>query len=288
MNLWASKWMRIALVAVVLLVLAAMTLFTVPETQQAVVLRLGKIDRTYNTYQPNQPYGATNTGLRPRIPLYEQVVLVDKRVQAVEMAQQQVLSTDQLRLQVDAFALFRIVNPRQMIQAVGQSQPVDRVKAALTPILGSALRDELGKREFAALLSPERGALMNNIQRRLNVTASQYGAQIVDVRINRADLPEGTPLDSAFERMRSARNERARTIEAQGRKVAQITRATADAQAANTYATAFGKDPDFYDFYRAMQSYRQTFLPSEGQPNGSASVLMSPDNEYLQQFRGKR
>ena len=110
----------------------------------------------------------------------------------------------------------------------------------------------------------------------------------MDVRINRADLPEGTPLESAFERMRSARNERARTIEAQGRKVAQITRATADAQAANTYAAAFGKDPDFYDFYRAMQSYRSTFLPAQGEQSGSASVLLSPDNEYLQQFRGRR
>ena len=284
----ANSWVRVAIAAVALLIVLSLTLFTVPESQQAVVLRLGKIDRTYNTYQPNRAFGATNTGLRPRIPFYEQVVLVDKRVQAVEMAQQQVLSTDQLRLQVDAFALFRIVDPRQMIQAVGQAQPIDRVKSALTPILGSALRDELGKREFVALLSPERGALMNNIQRRLNQVAAQYGAQIVDVRINRADLPEGTPLQSAFDRMRSARNERARTIEAQGRKVAQITRATADAQAANTYAEAFNKDADFYDFYRAMQSYRQTFLPTQGEANGSASVLLSPDNEYLQQFRGRR
>ena len=164
--------------------------------------------------------GATNTGLRPRIPFYEQVVLVDKRVQTVEMEQQQVLSTDQLRLQVDAFALFRIVDPRQMIESVGQAQPVDRVKDALRPILGSALRNELGKREFVALLSPERGAVMNNIQARLDGAARQYGAEIVDVRINRADLPSGTPLDSAFERMRSARAEKARTIEAQGRKVA--------------------------------------------------------------------
>ena len=284
----ANNWVRGAIAVAVLLVLLALTLFTVPESQQAVVLRLGKIDRTYNTYQPGRAFGNTNTGLRPRIPFYEQVVMVDKRVQAVEMEQQQVLSTDQLRLQVDAFALFRIVNPRQMIQAVGQAQPVERVKEALTPVLGSALRNELGKREFAALLSPERGALMNNIQRRLNVVASQYGAEIVDVRINRADLPEGTPLESAFERMRSARNERARTIEAQGRKVAQITRATADAQAANTYAEAFNQDPQFYDFYRAMQSYRQTFLPTPGESNGTANVLLSPDNEYLQQFRGQR
>ena len=147
----ANNWVRAGIAAIVLLILLSLTLFTVDESQQAVVLRLGKIDRTYNTYRANRAFGATNTGLRPRIPFYEQVVMVDKRVQAVEMEQQQVLSTDQLRLQVDAFALFRIVDPRQMIQAVGQAQPVDRVKDALTPVLGSALRNELGKREFAAL-----------------------------------------------------------------------------------------------------------------------------------------
>lgn len=284
---WANHWLRWGVGALVVLILLSMTLFTVSESEQAVVLRLGKIDRTYNRYEPNEPFGGTNTGLRPRVPLWEQVVMVDKRVQAVEMEQQQVLSTDQLRLQVDAFALFRIVDPRQMIESVGQAQPVDRVKDALRPVLGSALRNELGKREFVALLSPERGVVMDDVQRRLNGVARQYGAEIVDVRINRADLPTGTPLDSAFERMRSARNERARTIEAQGRKVAQITRATADAQASNTYAQAFNQDPEFYDFYRAMQSYRQTFLSPAGE-SGSASVLLSPDNEYLQQFRGRR
>ncbi len=284
---WSSPLVRWSAIAIAVLILASMTLFVVPESKQAVVLNFGKVQRTYNRYEPGRPFGATNTGLRAHVPLFEQVVMVDKRVQAVEMEQQQVLSTDQLRLQVDAFALFRIVDPRQMIESVGQAQPIDRVKDALRPILGSALRNELGKREFVALLSPERGVVMNDIQTRLNGVAEQYGAEIVDVRINRADLPDGTPLDSAFERMRSARNERARTIEAQGRKVAQITRATADAQASATYAQAFNKDPDFYDFYRAMQSYRQTFLSPDEQ-SGSASVLLSPDNEYLQQFRGRR
>ena len=284
---WANKWVRWGVAALALLIVAAMTLFVVPESQQAVVLRLGKIDRTYNRFEPGQPFGATNTGLRARVPFWEQVVMLDKRVQTVEMDTQQVLSTDQLRLQVDAVALFRITDPRQMIESVGQAMPVDRVKEELRRILGSSLRNELGKRPFAALLSPERGAVMNNIQAQLDQRARQYGAQIVDVRINRADLPEGTPLESAFERMRSARNERARTIEAQGRKVAQITRATADAQAAQTYAQAYGKDPNFYDFYRAMQSYRQTFL-SPADQSGTANVLLSPDNEFLKQFQGTR
>ncbi|HEX8263374.1 MAG TPA: protease modulator HflC, partial [Allosphingosinicella sp.] len=110
-------------------------------------------------------------------------------------------------------------------------------------------------------------------------------AQIIDVRIKRADLPSGTPLDSAYERMRTARQQEAGAIRAQGYKQAQIIRADADAEAASTYAEAYGKDPDFYAFYRAMQSYETTFAPGENQ--GRSSIVMSPDNQYLQEFKGK-
>jgi membrane protease subunit HflC len=163
-----------------------------------------------------------------------------------------------------------------------------RVGEALRPILGSSLRNELGKRPFSALLSPERGKVMDNIQDRLNKVAAQYGARIVDVRIKRADLPDGTPLESAFQRMRTSREQEARSILAEGRKQAQIITGEADAQAAGTYAASFGKDPDFYDFYRAMQSYRMTFGTDGTEAPGSSSVILSPDNEYLKQFRGRR
>jgi modulator of FtsH protease HflC len=198
------------------------------------------------------------------------------------MDRQQVLSTDQLRLQVDAFARYRIVDPLQMYIS---AKTEDRVSDQLKPILGSAIRNELGKRPFATLLSPERGQLMANIKRALDRVARQYGAEIVDVRIKRADLPEGTPLDSAYERMRTARQQEAGAIRAQGYKQAQIIKAEADAEAASTYAEAYGKDPDFYAFYRAMQSYETTFAPGENQ--GRSTIIMSPDNQYLQEFKGK-
>ncbi len=105
------------------------------------------------------------------------------------------------------------------------------------------------------------------------------------MRIKRADLPDGTPLESAFQRMRSARQQEALTIRAQGAKQVQIIRADADAQAAQTYAASFGKDPAFYDFYRAMQSYRQSFAPNA---QGETSMILSPDSEYLREFRGHR
>jgi membrane protease subunit HflC len=271
-----------ALIAIV--ILCASVFAVVPETRQALIVRLGKPDRVINPYRANQEFGHTGAGLIARIPFIEQIVWIDKRVLDFDMERQSVLSTDQLRLEVDAFARYRIVNPLQMYMSAGSEK---RVGEALRPILGSALRNELGKRPFAALLSPERGQLMDNIQTGLNRIAHQYGAEIVDVRIKRADLPDGTPLDSALERMRTAREQQASTIRAQGAKQAQIIRADADAAAAKVYADSFGKDPEFYDFYRAMQSYRVTFGTDNMEAPGASSVILSPDNEYLREFKGR-
>lgn len=259
------------------------TMVIVPETRQGVVVRFGEPVRIINRYQDGAEFGQTGAGLIAKIPFAEQIEWIDKRILDVEMEQQQVLSTDQLRLQVDAFARFRITDPLRMYIAAGNEV---RVADELRPILGSALRNELGKRPFAALLSPERGQVMDNIRTGLNRVARQYGAEIVDVRIKRADLPDGTPLDSAYQRMRTARQQEARTILAQGRKQAAIIRAEADASAARTYAESFGKDAEFYDFYRAMRSYETTFRKGND-GDATSSFVLSPDNEYLRQFRGR-
>jgi membrane protease subunit HflC len=272
--------------ALLLMILIGSTISIVPETKQAVIVRFGEPDRIINRYQRGVPFGSTGAGLIARIPFMEEIHWIDKRILSVEMDQQQVLSTDQLRLQVDAFARYRIVDPLRMFIS---AQTEEKVSEQLRPILGSALRNELGKRPFASLLSPERGQMMDNIQAALNRVARQYGAEIVDVRIKRADLPEGTPLTSAFQRMESARQQEARSIRAQGAKQAQIIRAEADAEASSTYAEAFGKDPDFYDFYRAMQSYEATFVDNgSGQPMGKSSIILSPQNQYLKEFIGRR
>lgn len=261
------------------LVLLSTSLFTVSETQQALVLRLGKADRIVNRYDARDPFGDTGAGLAAKLPFVENVVWVDKRIRDLDMPQQVVLSTDQLRLVVDAFARFRIVDPLRMYQSVRSEE---RVADELSRILGSRLRNELGRQTFAALLSPERGQLMDTIQESVNREARRYGAEIVDVRIKRADLPPGDPLQSAFSRMRTAREQEARAFRAQGAKQAQIIRAEADAEAARIYAKAFGKDEEFYAFYRAMQAYRSTFSA------GNTSIVMSPDNEFLREFQGSR
>jgi modulator of FtsH protease HflC len=278
-SVWQNH--KMSLIALAVLIVAALsTIIVVPETQQAVIIRTGEPISVVNKFKPNQPYGRTGAGIWWRIPFFDRVEYIDKRVLSLDMQPQQVLSTDQLRLNVDAYARYRIIDPVKMVQTAGT---VENVEAQLAPILSSVVRQELGRRSFGSLLTAERGTTMQNIRKLLDTQSREYGAQVIDVRIKRADLPDGTPLDSAFARMRTARQQEAATIRAQGQRNAQIIRATADASAAKIYADAYGKDPQFYDFYRAMQSYDTTFAGD----GGSSQIIMSPDNEYLRQFRGR-
>ncbi len=278
----------LAIIALLALILATSSFVIVPETEQAVILRFEVPVRTVNVWRKDQPFGRTQAGLIAKIPFFDKVVWIDKRVLAVELENQQVLSTDQLRLEVDAFARFRIIDPLKAVVSTGSTSATeDRIAEQLQPLLGSALRNELGKVQFSALLSPERGQVMDNIQNGLQKLASQYGVQIVDVRIKHADLPDGSPLESALNRMRTARQQQAATIRAQGQKSAQIIRAEADANASRIYAESFNKDADFYDFYRAMQSYKQTFGADGSTPQSETSIILSPNNEYLKQFTGR-
>jgi len=275
-DLWTDYKAAIIAVAVALAA-AASSLVVVPETEQAVVLRFGEPVRVINRFRPDADFGQTGAGLSLRIPFAERLMRVDKRLMSVDMEPQQVLSTDQLRLNVDAYARFRIIDPVRMVRTAGTPE---RVQEQLQPILTSVLRQELGKRTFQSLLTADRGAAMRQIRAGLDREAREYGAQVIDVRIKRADLPDGA-LESAFSRMQAAREQEATTIRAQGQKQAQIIRADAEAEAARIYAASFGKDPSFYNFYRAMQSYDFAFSDNQG----STTILLSPDNAYLKQFK---
>ena len=276
---------KASIIAIAVLVVAALSsIIVVPETQQAVIVRTGEPVAVVNRFKPDQPFGSTGAGIWYRIPGLDSVTKIDKRVLTVDMEPQQVLSTDQLRLNVDAYARYRVIDPVLLVQTVGNT---DNLEAQLAPILSSVVRQELGRRDFSLLLTAERGSTMSNIRRLLDLQAREYGAQVIDVRIKRADLPDGTPLESAFARMRTAREQEAATIRAGGSKDAQIIRAEADAQAAKIYADAYGKDPEFYDFYRAMQSYDTTFAKNADGQSGASQIILSPDNEYLRQFRGR-
>lgn len=279
-SIWQTH--KLAIIAVlVLLAVAASSIVIVPETHQAVKIRTGKPVSIINRFDPDAPYGQTGAGMWYRIPLVERIQMVDRRILDLDMEGETVLSNDQQRLEVNAYARFRIFDPVLFVERAGSEE---LLRNQLEPILTSVLRQELGRRTFASLLTPERGTAMLSIRAELDQQARQYGAQVLDVRIKRADLPQGTPLQAAFTRMQSDRQEEAETIRAGGRRDAQIIRAEAEANAARIYADAYGKDPDFYDFFRAMQSYRTTFRTG----NGQSSIIMDESNEYLRQFRGTR
>lgn len=284
-TIWQNHKASILAVAV-LIVAALSTIVIVPETHQAVKIRTGEPVEVINQFFPDSDFGET-AGVWYRLPLVERMQFVDRRIMDLDMESETVLSNDQQRLEVDAYARYRIFDPVLFVERVGSE---DRLENQLNQILTSVLRQELGRRTFASLLTPERGTAMTNIRDQLDEQARQYGAQVLDVRIKRADLPQGTPLNAAFNRMRSERQEEAETIRAGGRRDAQIIRAEASANAAEIYASAYNQDPGFYDFYRAMQSYRETFGPARnGEENvGESSVILSPDNDYLRQFQGGR
>jgi membrane protease subunit HflC len=271
-------------IAFLALVLLLSSFPIIPETKQAVIVRFGKPERILNRFEPGRPIGAAGAGLSYRIPFVDQIVWIDKRVLAVDMEPQPVLSTDQRRLMVDAYARYRIEDPLLMYI---RSTTEDNLKSQLQTILRSEVRNELAKQPFAALLSPERQGIMDDVKTSLNNQASKFGVEIVDVRIKKTDLPDGTPLQSAFESMRTAREQEARSIRAQGLKQAQIIRAQADADAAKTYAASFGQDPQFYDFYRAMQSYMTTFVGDGQDKPAPTNIILSPQNDYLKEFTGR-
>jgi len=277
-TIWANHKPTIIAAALVLLALLS-TVVIVPETKQAVVIRTGQPVRVINQFKPDLRFGQTGAGVAFRLPIVENVQFVDRRILDLDMERQLVLSNDQQRLQVDAYARYRIIDPTLMVQRAGTEA---QLNTQLAQIFTPVLRQELGRRPFAALLNAERGSAMVNIRRALDAQAREYGAQVLDVRIKRADLPEGAPLNAAFTRMETDRQEVAATIRAGGDRDAQITRADAEAEAARISAAAFGKDADFYDFYRAMESYRRTFENGEGE----TSIILGDDNDYLRQFRG--
>ncbi|QZD96298.1 protease modulator HflC [Qipengyuania gelatinilytica] len=275
-RLWEDHRLSI-IVAAVALVGLLMSVYVVPEEEQAVVIRTGEPKRTVNT-----PGGQSDAGIYLRMPFVDRVVRVEKRLLDLEMNDEEVLSADQQRLLVNAYARFRITDPVRMVERAGST---DGVRSALEPILNSVLRQELGRRTFQSMLTAERGSALSNVTANLDRQARQYGAEVVDVKIMRTDLPDA-PLQSAFRRMESDREREARAIRAEGGRDARIIRAEADASAAKIYADAYGKDASFYDFYRAMQSYDTTFASENG--TAESSIILSPDNEYLQQFRGRR
>jgi membrane protease subunit HflC len=271
--------------AVVVAVFAMSALFTVQQTQQALVLQFGDPKRV-----------VTEPGLHVKLPFVQNAVYIDRRVLDYDAAAQEVILGDQKRLVVDAFARYRIVDPLRFYQSVGTE---DVLRGRIDPILDASLRKVLGEVPLFTVLSADRAELMNKIRDQANTEAKQFGIDIVDVRIKRADLPAENS-QAIYHRMQTERQREAKELRAQGAELAQRIRARADrerrviiaeaekegqiirgqgdAQAVKIFADAFGQDVDFFTFYRSMQAYRNAL------GDNSTSLVLSPDSQFFRFF----
>ncbi|MGC2774864.1 MAG: protease modulator HflC [Bradyrhizobium sp.] len=276
----------IALVVVLALaVIAYSSLFTVQQTEQALVVRLGKpVDVV------------TEPGLNFKAPFVDTVISIDKRILDLENPSQEIIAFDQKRLVVDAFARYKIKNALQFYQSAGTIQAAN---VQLGTLLNAALRRVLGEVTFTQVVRDEREALMRKIRDQLDKEADAYGIQVVDVRIRRADLPDANS-QAVYDRMNSERQREAAEFRALGGQKAQEIRSKADREAtvivaeANSqseqtrgigdaernrlFAEAYGRDPDFFGFYRSMTAYEN------GLKSGETRFLLRPDSQFFRYF----
>src|SRR5215475_5732826 len=266
-------------------VVAYFAFFVVHVNEQAIVLEFGKPVRIIN-----------EPGLFFKIPFVQTVDYFDKRILDIDTAPQEVTASDQKRIVVDTFARYRITDPLLFYQTIRDER---NVRSRLGPITESALRRVLGASTFQDVVRDKREALMKQIANQVNEEGKEFGLQVVDVRIKRADLPEQNSKN-IYDRMRAERQREAAEFRAEGTGAASRIRANADrevtvikaeamregermrgdgdAERNRIFAEAFGRDPDFFAFYRSMQAYEQGIRP------GDTRMLLSPDSEFFKYF----
>ena len=272
-------------IVVVLGVIAYLSIFVVKEVNQAIVLQFGDPKRII-----------TQPGLNFKIPVIQNVVFLDKRILNLDTPPEEVIASDQKRLIVDAYARFKIVDPLKFYISVGNERVA---RSRLSTIINSRIRSVLGKQRLAVLLSEDRIKQMSLIQEGVNTEAENFGIIIVDVRIKRADLPQANS-EAIFQRMKTERQREAKEFRARGAEMAVTITSTADKEVAvilanankkseimkgegdgtrnKIFAQAFGKDPEFFSFYRAMQAYERALI------GGDTSLILSPDSDFFKFF----
>jgi membrane protease subunit HflC len=261
------------------------SIFIVKEINQAIVLQFGDPKRIITT-----------PGIQVKIPFIQNVVYLDRRILSLDPPPEEVIASDQKRLIVDAFARFKIVDPLKFYISVGNERVA---RSRLATIINSRLRSVLGKQSLATLLSKDRAKQMALIQEGVNNEAGKFGIEIIDVRIKRADLPQANS-EAIFRRMQTEREREAREFRAKGAEMAVTITSTADKEVtvilANAqkqseimkgegdgmrnkiFADAFGQDPEFFKFYRAMQAYEKALI------GGETSLILSPDSDFFKFF----
>ena len=272
----------------IILVLGAtafFSIFIVKEINQAIVLQFGDPKRIIST-----------PGINFKIPFIQNVVFLDKRILNLDAPPEEVIASDQKRLIVDAFARFQIIDPLKFYISVGNERVA---RSRLSTIINSRIRSVLGTQRLQTLLSADRTNQMALIQDGVNNEAEKFGIKIVDVRIKRADLPPANS-EAIYRRMQTERNREAKEFRAKGAEMAititstadkevtvilaeaekqsQIMKGEGDGQRNKIFAEAFGKDPEFFAFYRAMQAYEKALI------GGETSLILSPDSEFFKFF----
>jgi membrane protease subunit HflC len=275
----------IAVLAVIAAIIGYSAMFTVYQTRLALVVRLGQPIRV-----------VTEPGLNFKIPLIDSVIYVDKRILDLENAAQEVIASDQKRLVVDAFARYKINDALLFYQSVGS---IEGANSRLSTLLNAALRRVLGESTLTHVVRDDRAALMARVREQLNREAAAFGITVIDVRIRRADLPAENS-QAVYDRMKSERKREATEFRAQGSQRAQEIRARADrdvtvivaeaqskgdqmrgegeAERNRIFAEAFGKDPDFFAFYRSMQAYES------GLRHNDTRMVLKPDSDFFRYF----
>ena len=270
---------------VVIGVVLFQSLFVVQEINQAIVLQFGDPKKIIS-----------KAGLNFKLPFIQNVVFLDKRILNLDNAPQEVIASDQKRLIIDAITRFQITDPLKFYISVGNERVA---RSRLSTIINSRIRGVLGTQELATLLSTDRTKQMAIIQKDVNKEAKSFGIKIIDVRIKRADLPPANS-DAIYKRMQTEREREAKEFRAEGAEIAQKIRSTADkdvtvllanankkseimkgegdGQRNKIFADAFGRDPQFFSFYRAMQAYETALI------GGQTSLVLSPDSEFFKFF----
>ena len=266
-------------------IITYLSFFTVKEINQAIVLQFGNPKRVLS-----------EPGLKVKIPFIQNVVFLDRRILSLDPQPEEVIASDQKRLIVDAYARFKIVDPLKFYISVGNEMVA---RSRLATIINSRLRSVLGKHSLATLLSEERSKQMAIIQEGVNTEAEKFGITIIDIRIKRADLPQANS-EAIYKRMQTEREREAKQFRARGAEMAVTITSTADKEVtvilANAnkqseimkgegdgirnkiFADAFGRDPEFFSFYRAMQAYETALI------GGDTSLILSPDSDFFKFF----
>ncbi len=275
------------LIPIIILLFATLyfSIFIVKEINQAIVLQFGDPKRIIE-----------KPGLNFKIPFIQNVVFLDKRILNLDTPPEEVIASDQKRLIVDAFARFQIVDPLKFYISVGNERVA---RSRLSTIINSRIRNVLGRQRLQTLLSEDRTKQMALIQDGVNVEAENFGINIVDVRIKRADLPPANS-EAIFRRMQTEREREAKEFRAKGAEMAititstadkevtvilaeaekksEIMKGEGDGQRNKIFAGAFGQDPEFFAFYRSMQAYEKALI------GGETSLILSPDSEFFKFF----